>query len=101
MYLSTSYIAKIYSEQNHFDKALEKLSTARTNIGAQQNRLEFTKLIDNNTQENTQAAESRIRDTDMAEEMVNMSKHNILEQVGQSMLAQANQSKQSILNLLQ
>ena len=83
------------------DKALEKLSTARTNIGAQQNRLEFTKLIDNNTQENTQAAESRIRDTDMAEEMVNMSKHNILEQVGQSMLAQANQSKQGILNLLQ
>lgn len=83
------------------DKAFEKLNVARTNIGAQQNRLEFTKLIDNNTQENTQAAESRIRDTDMAEEMVTMSKHSILEQAGQSMLAQANQSAQGILSLLQ
>ena len=62
---------------------------------------EYSIKIDDNTSENTQAAESRIRDTDMAEEMVNLSKHSILEQAGQSMLAQANQSKQGILTLLQ
>lgn len=86
---------------DYIDKALEYLLNIRTNIGAQQNRLEHTKLIDNNTEENTQAAESRIRDTNMADEMVAYAKHNILEQAGQAMLAQANQSQQGILTLLQ
>lgn len=80
--------------------AIEKVSAQRSNIGAQQNRLEHAKLIDDNTSENTQNAESRIRDTDMANEMVNFSKNNILEQFEQAMLAQANQSTQNILSLL-
>ena len=66
-----------------------------------QNRLEYTVKVDDNTSENLQSAESRIRDTDMAEEMVNYSKNNILAQAGQSMLAQANQSTQGVLSLLQ
>lgn len=85
---------------DNVDSALNKLNSVRTTLGAYQNRLEHTKQVDNNTQENTQAAESRIRDTDMAEEMVDYSKHNILEQAGQSMLAQANQSAQGVLQLL-
>ena len=81
--------------------ALQKVSSQRSALGAVQNRLEHT--IDNldNVSENTQTAESRIRDTDMASEMVNYSKNNILAQAGQSMLAQANQSTQGVLSLLQ
>ena len=81
--------------------ALQKVSEQRSSLGAVQNRLEHT--IDNldNVVENTTSAESRIRDTDMAEEMVNYSKNNILAQAGQSMLAQANQSNQGVLSLLQ
>ena len=81
--------------------AINKVSAQRSNLGAIQNRLEHT--IDNldNVVENTTAAESRIRDTDMAEEMVEYSKNNILAQAGQSMLAQANQSTQGVLSLLQ
>ena len=81
--------------------AVAKVSSQRSALGAVQNRLEHT--IDNldNVVENTTAAESRIRDTDMAEEMVNYSKNNILAQAGQSMLAQANQSTQGVLSLLQ
>ncbi len=81
--------------------AIQKVSSQRSALGAVQNRLEHT--IDNldNVVENTTAAESRIRDTDMAEEMVNYSKNNILAQAGQSMLAQANQSTQGVLSLLQ
>ena len=81
--------------------ALQKVSDQRSSLGAVQNRLEHT--IDNldNVVENTTSAESRIRDTDMAEEMVNYSKNNILAQAGQSMLAQANQSNQGVLSLLQ
>ena len=81
--------------------ALQKVSEQRSSLGAVQNRLEHT--IDNldNVVENTTTAESRIRDTDMAEEMVNYSKNNILAQAGQSMLAQANQSNQGVLSLLQ
>ena len=82
-------------------KATEIVSALRSNIGAQQNRLEHTFKNVTNISENTQAAESRIRDTDMAKEMVELSKHNILEQVGTSMIAQANQSNQGVLNLLQ
>ncbi|MDD5999750.1 MAG: flagellin [Lachnospiraceae bacterium] len=81
--------------------AMEKLSENRSKIGAQQNRLEHTIDNENNIVENTTAAESRIRDTDMAEEMIAFSKGSILEQAGQAMLAQANQSNQGILNLLQ
>ena len=81
--------------------ALQKVSEQRSSLGAVQNRLEHT--IDNldNVVENTTSAESRIRDTDMASEMVNYSKNNILAHAGQSMLAQANQSNQGVLSLLQ
>ena len=81
--------------------AVSKVSEQRSALGAVQNRLEHT--IDNldNVVENTTSAESRIRDTDMAEEMVNYSKNNILQQAGQSMLAQANQANQGVLSLLQ
>ena len=80
--------------------ALKVVSEQRSALGAVQNRLEHT--IDNldNVVENTTAAESRIRDTDMAEEMVEYSKNNILAQAGQSMLAQANQANQGILSIL-
>ncbi len=80
---------------------IERVSTMRSTFGAMQNRLEHT--IDNldNVVENVTAAESRIRDTDMADEMVKYSKNNILTQAGQSMLAQANQSTQGVLSLLQ
>ena len=83
------------------ESALAKLSANRSKIGAQQNRLEHTINNENNIIENTTAAESRIRDADMAESMVNFSKEKILEQVGQSLLAQANQSTQGVLSLLQ
>jgi flagellin len=80
---------------------IESVSSMRSTFGAVQNRLEHT--VDNldNVVENVTAAESRIRDTDMADEMVKYSKNNILTQAGQSMLAQANQSTQGVLSLLQ
>jgi len=81
--------------------AIDKVSTQRANLGAVQNRLEHTIANLDNVSENTQVAESRIRDTDMAKEMVTYSKNNILQQAGQSMLAQANQSNQGVLSLLQ
>ncbi len=80
--------------------AINKVSTQRSALGALQNRLEHTIANLDNVSENTQSAESRIRDTDMASEMVNYSKNNILAQAGQSMLAQANQSTQGVLSLL-
>ena len=81
--------------------AVSKVSAQRSALGAVQNRLEHTIANVDNVVENTTSAESRIRDTDMAEEMVNYSKNNILAQAGQSMLAQANQSNQGVLSLLQ
>ena len=80
--------------------AIQLVSDARSTFGAVQNRLEHT--VDNldNIVENVTSAESRIRDTDMADEMVKYSKNNILQQAGQSMLAQANQSNQGVLSLL-
>ena len=81
--------------------AISKVSAQRSALGAVQNRLEHTIANLDNIVENTTAAESRIRDTDMAEEMVEYSKNNILAQAGQSMLAQANQSTQGVLSLLQ
>ena len=86
---------------NAYDLAIQKVSTERAKMGAIQNRLEHTISNLDTSAENLQAAESRIRDTDMAEEMTNYSKTNILQQAGQSMLAQANQSTQGILSLLQ
>jgi flagellin len=80
--------------------ALESVSTQRSALGAIQNRLEHTIKNLDNVAENTQSAESLIRDTDMAAEMVKYSNNNILAQAGQSMLAQANQSKQGVLSLL-
>ena len=81
-------------------KAIDTVSSERSKLGALQNRLEHTINNLDTTSENTSAAESRIRDTDMATEMVEYSKNNILAQAGQSMLAQANQSTQGVLSLL-
>ncbi len=81
--------------------ALQKVSTQRSALGAIQNRLEHTIKNLDNVVENTQSAESAIRDTDMAEEMVAYSNTNVLQQAGQSMLAQANQANQGVLSLLQ
>ena len=80
--------------------ALESVSQQRSDLGAIQNRLEHTIKNLDNVVENTQSAESLIRDTDMASEMVKYSNNNILAQAGQSMLAQANQSNQGVLSLL-
>ena len=81
-------------------RALISVSKQRSDLGAVQNRLEHTVNNLNNVVENTTAAESQIRDTDMATEMVKYSNNNILAQAGQSMLAQANQSNQGVLSLL-
>ena len=89
------------SAMKSIQSAIALVSNQRSNLGAVQNRLEHTIANLDNISENTQSAESRIRDTDMAEEMVNYSKNNILAQAGQSMLAQANQSTQGVLSLLQ
>jgi flagellin len=79
---------------------IKSVSGLRSDLGAIQNRLEHTIANLDTTAENTQAAESLIRDTDMAAEMVDFSKNNILAQAGQSMLAQANQANQGVLSLL-
>ena len=81
--------------------AIKKVSSQRSSLGAVQNRLEHTINNLDNVVENTTSAESQIRDTDMATEMVNYSKNQILAQAGQSMLAQANQANQGVLSLLQ
>ena len=81
--------------------AIATVSSQRSALGAVQNRLEHTIANLDNVVENTTSAESRIRDTDMAEEMVTYSKNSILQQAGQSMLAQANQANQGVLSLLQ
>jgi flagellin len=77
------------------------VNTARSSLGASQNQLEHTYNNLGATSENISAAESRIRDTDMAKEMMNYTKFNILQQASTSMLAQANQSSQGVLKLLQ
>ena len=98
---------KVTSEKNATDaidviaNAIQQVSRQRSDLGAIQNRLEHTINNLDNVVENTTAAESRIRDTDMAEAMVEYSNLNILAQAGQSMLAQANQSNQGVLSLLQ
>ena len=97
--LSTQDAAK--KATTTIDAAIKKVSKARGEMGAIQNRLEHTIANLDTAAENTTSAESRIRDTDMATEMVEYSKNNILAQAGQSMLAQANQSNQGVLSLLQ
>lgn len=83
------------------DDDIEALSDIRSQLGALQNRLEYTVKNDDNAAENIQNAESRIRDVDMADEMTRFSKESILQQAATSMLAQANQSTQGVLSLLQ
>lgn len=82
------------------DAAINTISSIRSKLGANQNRLEYTIKNLDNAAENLQAAESRIRDTDMAKEMVEFTKQNILQQAAQAMLAQANQAPQGVLQLL-
>ena len=82
-------------------QAIQKVSTQRSALGAVQNRLEHTINNLDNVVENTTSAESQIRDTDMATEMVKYSNNNILAQAGQAMLAQSNQANQGVLSLLQ
>ena len=83
------------------DNAIQSVSKFRSDLGAVQNRLEHTINNLDNVVENTTAAESQIRDTDMASEMVKYSNNNILAQAGQAMLAQSNQANQGVLSLLQ
>jgi len=99
--LSVATNTQAGSTMSRIQKAISRVSSQRSALGALQNRLEHTISNLDNVSENTQSAESRIRDTDMAEEMVTYSKNNILAQAGQSMLAQANQSTQGVLSLLQ
>lgn len=98
--LSMGTFTKAGSAMTKIQAAISKISTQRSALGALQNRLEHTISNLDTTAENTSAAESRIRDVDMAKEMVEYSKNNILQQAGQSMLAQANQSTQGVLSLL-
>ena len=84
----------------NIQNAIKKVSSYRADLGASQNRLEHTINNMETTSENMTAAESRIRDTDMAKEMAGYTKNNILLQAAQSMLAQANQAPQSVLSLL-
>lgn len=99
--VATDTAKKAQSSISLVQSAITALSKMRSKLGAVQNRLEHTVANLDNISENTQSAESRIRDTDMAEEMVTYSKNNILQQAGQSMLAQANQANQGVLSLLQ
>ena len=98
---STYATTKAFASLNAFVKnALQTVSRQRSDLGAIQNRLEHTINNLDNVVENTTSAESRIRDTDMATEMVKYSNNNILAQAGQAMLAQANQANQGVLSLL-
>ena len=99
--MKVSSFASAGAAMDAIQAAIQKVSDQRSALGAVQNRLEHTINNLNATSENTQAAESRIRDVDMAKEMVEYSKNNILAQAGQSMLAQANQATQGVLSLLQ
>ena len=98
--LKVSSFGQAGDAMSKIQAAIDTVSTQRSKLGALQNRLEHTINNLDTTAENTQSAESRIRDTDMASEMVQYSKNNILSQAGQSMLAQANQSNQGVLSLL-
>jgi Flagellin and related hook-associated proteins len=98
--LDVSTVAGCNDAIDRTKEALETINRQRSKIGVQQNRLEHTIANEDNVVENTTAAESRLRDMDMAKGMVSYSMVSILQQVGQSMLAQANKSNQSVINLL-
>ena len=93
--------ATISTQLGTLDTAIGSITTARANLGAAQNRLEFTITSLDISSENLQASESRIRDTDMAKEMMNSTRANVLQQAATSMLSQANQAPQRVLQLLQ
>ena len=99
--LSVSSHAEASESMSAITAAIKTVSAARSKLGAKQNRLEYTINNLENYSENLTSAESQIRDTDMASEMTNYTKNNILQQAAQSMLAQANQSTQGVLSLLQ
>ena len=99
-YISTKTTSTARAAIDNISAAIKLVSARRSALGAIQNRLEHTIKNLDNVVENTTAAESTIRDTDMASMMVQYSKNNILQQAGQSMLAQANQSNQGVLSLL-
>ena len=99
--ISLSTKANAQAALAKIENAIKKVSEQRATFGAVQNRLEHTITSTDNTSENLQAAESRIRDTDMAQEMMNYTKSNILTNAAQSMLAQANQAPNNIMSLLQ
>lgn len=99
--LCVSTFAEAGKAMSAVQKAIEKVSKQRSSLGALQNRLEHTVNNLDNVAENTQTAESRIRDTDMASEMVQYSATSIIQQAGQSMLAQANSQTQGVLSLIQ
>lgn len=99
--LSVSSHALASSAMTKITAAIKQVSAARSELGAIQNRLDYTINNLQNYSENLTSSESNIRDTDMATEMVAYSKNNILQQAAQSMLAQANQSTQGVLSLLQ
>ena len=85
---------------SYLDTAISRVSDERAKLGAVQNRLEHIVTSTDNTAENLQASESRIRDVDMAKEMMNLTKINVLQQASQAMLAQANQAPQNVLSIL-
>ncbi len=99
--LSASSAAEANTSLQAVKEAINTVSTARANLGAIQNRLEYTINNLDTTAENMSSANSRIRDTDMAKEMMNYTKMNVLTQAAQAMLAQANQQPQAVLQLLQ
>ena len=99
--LKVSSFSKAGSAMTKIQTAIDTVSDQRARLGALQNRLEHTVNNLDNVSENTQTAESRIRDTDMASEMVQYSATSIIQQAGQSMLAQANSQTQGVLSLLQ
>jgi len=98
--IDVSTVSKANSAITTINKAINSVSTHRAKLGASQNRLEHTINNLKTTNENMTAAESRIRDTDMAKEMAAFTKNNILNQAAQSMLSQANQQPQGVLSLL-
>ena len=98
--ISTAVALTSTSTATNIDAAIDAVNTSRSNLGALQNRLESTVRNVDTTAENLQAAESRIRDVDMAKEMMEQTKQNILQQASTAMLAQANQAPQTVLSLL-
>jgi flagellin len=98
--VGTAYSDMATASLSDVDAAIDAVTSLRSGFGAVQNRLEHALAVTGVYQENLTSAESRIRDVDMAEEMVELTKNQILQQAGTAMLAQANQAPQSVLNLL-